>query len=422
MVQVNEDDPRFAGKKKFYLADSTGKIVGVSILNSTKKGKYIFTALPADISTLPKIDASDKNINLAGNLLRGDSSKPIANAKVNLLNADGEVIATTTTNAFGSFVFTNLPPDEPYSFQVVTGPGDDSRLPPNTKVVLTDKNGNTVKTYIVSPDGKFHFEILAGDTASIAHMEVDDSQLRFEIKNTLLDDQKKAMANTKVSLMDKNGKVIQTTTTDAEGNFSFSNLPADITYFVAVDETDPRLGKMNKLFLADSKHNIIRELNLKNGFKYGILAADEKSMGTLSVYDPWIEALNLKKQAKKDSMFIIENVYYDYQDYKILPAAARVLDKVVSVMKVNPEILIELDAYTDSRGAADFNLDLSQKRAAAAVDYMVKHGADKKKLTGKGLGKAHQLNNCGDPGVICTEDQYAVNRRTEFKITKAVKK
>ncbi|HTB06216.1 MAG TPA: carboxypeptidase regulatory-like domain-containing protein, partial [Bacteroidia bacterium] len=169
MVQVDEADPRFAGKKKFYLADSTGKIVGVSILNYTKKGKYLFTALPADITSLPKIDASDKNINLAGNLLRGDSSKPIANAKVNLLNADGEVIATTTTNAFGSFVFTNLPPDEPYSFQVVTGPGDDSKLPPNTKVVLTDKNGNTVKTYIVSPDGKFHFEILAGDTASIAH-------------------------------------------------------------------------------------------------------------------------------------------------------------------------------------------------------------------------------------------------------------
>ncbi|HTB05978.1 MAG TPA: OmpA family protein, partial [Bacteroidia bacterium] len=250
----------------------------------------------------------------------------------------------------------------------------------------------------------------------------DDSQLRFEIKNTLLDDQKKIMANTKVNLINKDGKVIQSTTTDAEGNFAFSNLPADVTYFVAVDETDPRLGKMNKLYLADSKHNVIRELNLKNGFKYGILAADEKSMGNISVYDPWIEALNLKKQAKKDSMFIIENVYYDYQDYKILPAAARVLDKVVSVMKANPEVLIELDAYTDSRGTTEFNLDLSQKRAAAAVDYMVKHGADKKKLTGKGFGKAHQLNNCGDPGVVCTEDQYAVNRRTEFKITKAVKK
>lgn len=407
-------------KKKFYLADSTGRIVGVTI-KSLKEGKYLFNSLPPDITSLPQIASDDKNINLAGNLLRGDSSKPMQGVRVNLVNANGDVVATTTTNEFGSFVFTNLPPDQNYSFQVLM-PGMDTRLPPNTKIVLTDKNGNTIKTYYVSSDGKFHFQILASDTSTINHMLVDDTQLRFEIKNTLLNDQKKPMANTKINLVDQDGKVIQTTTTDAEGAFTFSNLPPDKTYFVEVDQNDPHLGKMKKLYLADSKHNIIRELNIKNGFKYEILASDEKSMGTIYVYDPWIEALNLKKQVKKDSLFIIENIYYDYQKWDILPAAAHVLDKVVEVMKANPEIIIELDAYTDPRGTPEFNMQLSQKRADAAVDYMVRHGVDKKRVTGKGLGKAHLLNNCGDPGIICTEEQYAVNRRSEFKITRKARK
>ena len=110
----------------------------------------------------------------------------------------------------------------------------------------------------------------------------------------------------------------------------------------------------------------MKELVLSNGsFKYELVPSDKKEMGSIYVYDPWIESLNLKNEKSNTktnkSMYIIENIYYDYGKWDILPAAAHVLDKVVEVMKNDASIRIELDAFTDPRGSADFNLQLSQK-------------------------------------------------------------
>ena len=418
LLKVNEDDPRFAGKKKFYLADSTGRIIAVTIL-SDKAGKFVFTQLPPDLTEMPKLDASDKNINIAGNLLQGDSSKPLSNAKVSLLNANGDVIQSVTTNAFGAFVFTQLPPDENYSFKVDV-PADTKLSAGKTKVVLTDKNGNTIKTFFIASDGKFKFQVLASDTSALARMEVQDPELRLELHDILLSDQKVPLPNIKINMVDKTGAVLQSTTTDGGGAFSFSNLPADQSEMMEVDMNDPRLSKMTKLYVTDSKKTSMRELSLNNGsFKYELLPADKKSMGDIYVYDPWIEALNLKNSKAKDSMYIVENIYYDYEKADILPAASRVLDKVVKVMKADPNIKVQLNAFTDPRGSDDFNMQLSQKRADAAVAYMISHGVEKGKLIGKGLGKTHLLNDCGDPNVHCSEAEFAINRRTEFKIIRS---
>jgi len=421
LVKVDETDPRFAGKKKFYLADSTGKIVAFTDLG--KNGKFVFTALPPDLTSMPKLDVTDKGINLAGNLLQGDSAKPLANIKLNLVNANGQVIQTATTNAFGAFVFTDLPPDENYEFKLAETA--DSKFTPRTKVILTDKHGNTIKTFFFGPDGKFSFQVLTADTSALSHMMVDDPQLRLQFSNVLLSsDQKTPLSNVKVSIVDKNGGTLQSTVTGPNGDFTFTNLPPDKNYTVQVDFGDSKLSKLTKIYLADSKKNILKEIDLANGgFKYEILPADEKAIGNVYVYDPWIEALNLKnkKNNKSDSMHIIENIYYDYQKWDILPAAARVLDKVAEVVKADPHIMIELDAYTDPRGAADFNMQLSQKRADAAVTYLITHGVPKARVTGKGLGKNHPINNCGDPNVHCSEEEFAVNRRTEFKLSRTGK-
>ncbi len=419
-VQVNQDDPRFAGKKKFYLADSSGRIVAVSLRNGTM-GKYVFSMLPPDLTTLPKISTLDNNINISGNLLAGDSSKPMSGAKVSLLNGNGQVVQTATTNAFGSFVFTNLPTDNNYKLKVdMTG---DTKFNGKTKIVLTDKNGNTLQTVYPGADGNFQFEILASDTTTLQKMSVDDPQLRLELRDILLSDQKKPLSDVKVNVTDDQGNIIQTATTGANGSFTFTNLPEDKANMLQVDMNDPRLAKMKMLYIADSHNNILNELLPgKGGFRYRMLPADKRKMGDIYVYDPWIVALNLKNTAKaKDSIDIIENIYYDYQKWDILPAAARVLDKVVKVMKTNPGIKIELYAYTDPRGSDQFNLELSQKRADAAVDYIIAHGIDRKRVTGKGLGKSHLLNDCGNPNVHCTEEQFAINRRTEFKIIKSGK-
>jgi outer membrane protein OmpA-like peptidoglycan-associated protein len=58
---------------------------------------------------------------------------------------------------------------------------------------------------------------------------------------------------------------------------------------------------------------------------------------------------------------------------------------------------------------------LSEKRAAAAVDYLVVLGINRNRLVAKGYGDTHLLNNCSK-GEYCTEEEHQINRRTEVKI------
>jgi peptidoglycan-associated lipoprotein len=60
-------------------------------------------------------------------------------------------------------------------------------------------------------------------------------------------------------------------------------------------------------------------------------------------------------------------------------------------------------------------LTLSKRRAAAAVDYLVENGIDRKRLRSRGFGESVPLIKCGNN---CTEDEHSINRRCEFIILK----
>ncbi len=112
---------------------------------------------------------------------------------------------------------------------------------------------------------------------------------------------------------------------------------------------------------------------------------------------------------------VLENIYYDLDKWDIRPDAAAELDKLVQTLKDNPAIKIEMSSHTDSRESKKYNQQLSERRASAAVDYLVSKGIDRKRLTAKGYGKTRLVNGCAD-GVECPEEEHQRNRRTEFKI------
>ena len=98
---------------------------------------------------------------------------------------------------------------------------------------------------------------------------------------------------------------------------------------------------------------------------------------------------------------------------------AKELDKLVVILKKYPNMSIELGSHTDCRASAKYNMDLSQKRAKSAVEYVDKNGIDSKRLSYKGYGESELVNKCeceGDRKVPCTEEEHQQNRRTEFKI------
>jgi outer membrane protein OmpA-like peptidoglycan-associated protein/tetratricopeptide (TPR) repeat protein len=111
----------------------------------------------------------------------------------------------------------------------------------------------------------------------------------------------------------------------------------------------------------------------------------------------------------------IENIYYDLGKWNIRADAGKELDKVLDLMAKYPKMKIELRSHTDSRGSDAANLSLSDKRAKAAVEYLISKGANKDNITGKGYGESMPINRCTN-GVKCKEEEYQVNRRTEFQI------
>jgi outer membrane protein OmpA-like peptidoglycan-associated protein len=108
-------------------------------------------------------------------------------------------------------------------------------------------------------------------------------------------------------------------------------------------------------------------------------------------------------------------IYYDVDKWDIREDAKPPLDSLVRFMKNNP-INAELSSHTDCRASAEYNLNLSQKRANAAVDYIVSQGINAGRIIAKGYGESRLVNHCAD-GVTCSDTEHQANRRTEFKIT-----
>lgn len=419
-VKLDVNDPNMKLKDKYYMTDSKSRLVRVTI--KTSSGLVVFSSLPSDLKSLKSLaetdaDASPSIYSIAGSLLVGEDKVPLSDAVVSLKNDKGEVVQTAKTNSFGSFVFTNLPSDQNY---LVTLDDKDPAVM-NKKILLVNKSGKEITT---SENGIFRFQIMATDKMMLKQLSVKEDDLRADMKGKIFmdDESKQPLMNSKLKLVDENGNTVQTTSTDGNGLFNFSNLPADKKFLVMLDETDSKVKNDGTYYMTDAKGNIIRKMLLKGGkFSFEVLPTESRSLSNIYFDDPWLQVQKLKMDnSKKDNLTIIENIYYDYGSAELLGPAKITLDKVIQVMKQNADLVIELDSHTDSRGTDEFNNNLSQKRSQTAVDYVASKGIDKKRLTPKGFGETKILNKCKE-GVECNEEDHAQNRRLEFKISKIKK-
>jgi len=419
LAMVDSNDPQFKEKARYYMSSDKGVITRVS--NDFENKKFVFKNLPIDPNGLPEIYSED-DLTLAGNLLFGESpSKPIKNAKISITNKAGDVLESTTTNEFGAFAFRKLPSDQNY---IISLEETDLSLPANTKITLTNKSGKEIKSFL-SGGGKFKFNLLSSEKVMLADLGVEDEDLIMELFGYVFDQDKKPYNNAKLSLYSPNSAVSQTIITDKDGKFSFKNLKANLEYLFDVDETDPRVATLKKLYIADAKGRIYKELQrtAKGKFQFKVISVDKVALGEFTVDDPWLQVLEMKHKAKADSMktiTIVENIYYAFGDHKFDAAGQKVLDKVIAVMISNMSLMVELSSHTDSHSSDEFNLVLSQKRAKTAVDYMISKGIDRKRLKAVGYGESKLLNKCAN-GVECSDEEHAKNRRSEFKIVEAPK-
>jgi len=116
----------------------------------------------------------------------------------------------------------------------------------------------------------------------------------------------------------------------------------------------------------------------------------------------------------KGKEILLDDIYYDLDKWDIRKDAEPSLNGLVSLLKDNPRVSIELGSHTDCRADDDYNMDLSQKRAQSAVDYLISKGIKGSRLQAVGYGETKFAINCECS--LCTEEEHQANRRTTFKI------
>lgn len=110
---------------------------------------------------------------------------------------------------------------------------------------------------------------------------------------------------------------------------------------------------------------------------------------------------------------VLNPILFDFDKHNIKPQAALELDKLVQIMKKYPDMVIRVEGHTDSRGSAEYNMLLSDKRVQSSIQYVISKGIDESRISGAGFGQSKPVHDCG---ANCTEEQHEENRRSEFII------
>jgi len=229
------------------------------------------------------------------------------------------------------------------------------------------------------------------------------------------------LAGAEVILNDKEGKVLDTFITKEDATFSFEiNCETEyevigkkIGYtpqskvFTTSNEADKELkllillGKGEIDFIADEQKNVNQTEDE---------GEDIKPEGLPDVLPDEIV------RARASTYIVnIDPIYFEFDSSYLNREAKTELQKVVDLMNKYPKMIIESASHTDSKGPDGYNIWLSDRRAKRTVDYILDKGIDPRRITGKGYGETQLINQCFE-NVECTEAQHAKNRRTEFVI------
>ena len=212
------------------------------------------------------------------------------------------------------------------------------------------------------------------------------------ITGTITDvDTKEILPNAKVILFDDKMNKISETTASEKGAYSFK-IECNKKYYVRASKEEYETNE--KTFGPVTKTG---ESKLDIQLKRNIFPVE---VGT-----------DLAK------ILDVSIIYFDLDKWNIRRDAAEDLEKIIAVMEKYPNMTIAIRSHTDSRQTHKYNELLSDRRAKSTLEFMVKNGINRNRLTAKGFGETQLVNNCSDD-VPCSEDDHQKNRRSEFIVLK----
>jgi peptidoglycan-associated lipoprotein len=104
-------------------------------------------------------------------------------------------------------------------------------------------------------------------------------------------------------------------------------------------------------------------------------------------------------------------VHYDFDKADLRDDTKQLLDAKIPILTANSGVTIRIAGHTDDRGSGEYNLQLGQRRAAAARDYLTARGVNTARIELVSYGEERPV--CQDKNEAC----WAQNRRAEFEIT-----
>jgi len=198
----------------------------------------------------------------------------------------------------------------------------------------------------------------------------------------------------RVRLMDTEDNVLNVTTSDENGDFEF-HVDGEVDYLIIGEKPDFFTTRINFSTVGQSipAEQLVEEITTKN-FQTELV----------------MDRIILEKA------IVVENIYYGFDSSDIRADAAIELDKLARFLQDNPEIKIELGSHTDNFGNDEYNLDLSQRRAESAVNYIISEGIDKNRIRARGYGETQPMVSNTNPDGTDNPDNRQRNRRTEIKV------
>ncbi len=197
--------------------------------------------------------------------------------------------------------------------------------------------------------------------------------------------------------------------------------------------TDQNTGKLLKdaqVAILDHDKNIVEtrftdgfgivryDVDCKRNFTLQIAKADyegkeielERTSGGKKPIDVKLRPIELIVVDKKIEL---GDIYFEFDKSNITQQGAFELNKLVQIMERNPNMKIKIESHTDNQGSDEYNLKLSDRRARTTMQYIVSKGIAANRLEARGYGESQLKIDCG---ANCTEEQHAINRRSEFII------
>jgi len=137
----------------------------------------------------------------------------------------------------------------------------------------------------------------------------------------------------------------------------------------------------------------------------------ELSLGGATEVEVTDEKTIKLRKIKTGEISVLRHVFFDTDKATLKSESFDELDKFVRMMEQNGTVRVEIGGHTDDVGTHDYNIKLSQRRAATVKNYLISKGIEAKRVTSVGYGETIPIVSNDDE-----EGGRAINRRVEFKV------